>query len=277
MFQDITADNYEQLHGEAFQDFGFTEAFVAVSGLEPASARWDEMSLPGTSLLEIGPGTGHTLAAAHRAGRSVTAVESSAVHRTFIKETWGIDAVYPDFSALPRDRLFDAVLAINVIEHVYDVTGFLSAITKVLAPNGVFFMSTANAESLEASLLRTWWAMCKPPDHVSLPSPKGIARAAHAVGLRAERVWSTETPFEFPISTVVAARDWTRARRGRSIAAHDASSAEDSAGSLDAASKARLTRFMSGSARFDPTSRLLGALGRAGSVKARLRPDNSRA
>src|SRR5258708_12009452 len=91
VFQDITADNYEQLHGEAFQDFGFTEAFVAVSGLEPASARWDEMSLPGTSLLEIGPGTGNTLAAAPTAGRSVHPVDTAPVPPPFTHDTPDLD------------------------------------------------------------------------------------------------------------------------------------------------------------------------------------------
>jgi hypothetical protein len=38
-------------------------------------------------------------------------------------------------------------------------------------------------------------------------------------------------------------------------------------------SQARLARFYSMGERFDPTSRLLGALGRAATVKARLRLD----
>ena len=83
------ADKFEQLHGEAHQDTRFVDATVAAVGLEPASARWDKLSLPGRSLLEIGPGTGHLLAAAHKAGRSVAAVESSKVHRTFINDDVG--------------------------------------------------------------------------------------------------------------------------------------------------------------------------------------------
>jgi SAM-dependent methyltransferase len=272
VFQDITADKFQQFHGEAFQDHGFADAVVASCGLEPATALWNQLALPGRSLLEIGPGTGHTLAAAHRAGRTVTAVEASEVHRTFIRETWGIDSVYSDISAIPQGRTYDAVFSINVIEHVYDVASFLRSIANVLAPGGVCFISTANAASLEASLLRTRWPQCKPPDHVSFPSPKGMAAAARSIGLRAERVWSAEQPFEFAISTLVAARDWRRERQGRSGATNQASLDWSPAGSLDAASRRRLARFAMVSSRFDPTSRLLGALGCAGSVKARLRP-----
>jgi SAM-dependent methyltransferase len=273
VFRDITADKFEQLHGEAFQDTHFVDSHVAASGLEPASTRWDELSLPGTSLLEIGPGTGHLLAAAHKAGRSVTAVESSEVHRAFIRETWGIHSLYPDIAAVPDNLLFDAVVAINVLEHVYDITSFLRSITKMLAPNGVLFVSTVNAASLEAALLGTWWSMCKEHDHVSFPSPDGMARAAQAADLRTDRVWSGELPFELLISMLVSARDWNRARRGPSVAASNGHLAGSPAEGVDAASKARLARLYSIGAHLDPTSRLLGALGRAATVKARLRSD----
>ena len=271
VFLDITAEKFAQLHGEAFQDTRFVDSHIATSGLEPRSVLWDELALPGTSLLEIGPGSGHLLSAAYKAGRSVTAVESSEVHRTFIRETWGIHSLYPDITAVPHGASFDVVVAINVLEHVYDIASFLRSIAEVLAPNGVLFVSTVNAASLEAALLRSWWSMCKERDHVSFPSPDGMARAAQATGLRAERVWSTELPFELPVSALVAARDWARARRGPSIAASDGNLAGSSGERVDTASKARLARFYSISGQFDPTSRLFGAMGRAATVKARLR------
>ncbi len=273
--RDITVKKFAQLHSEAFQDTRFVDSHIAASGFEPKSALWDELALPGTSLLEIGPGTGHLLAAAHKAGRSVTAIESSEVHRAFIRETWGIRSLYPDIATVPSGVSFDAVVAINVLEHVYDIASFLRSIAEVLAPNGVLFVSTVNASSLEAVLLRSWWSMCKEHDHVSFPSPDGMARAAQATGLRAERVWSTELPFELPVSALVAARDWARARRRPSIAASDGHLAESPAECVDTASKARLARFYSISGQLDPTSRLLGALGRAATVKARLRLDET--
>jgi 2-polyprenyl-3-methyl-5-hydroxy-6-metoxy-1,4-benzoquinol methylase len=272
VFRDITVNKFEQLHGEAWQDTRFVDSTVAARGLEPASTRWNEFSLPGSSLLEIGPGAGHLLAAAHKAGRSVAAVESSEVHREFIRETWGIHSLYPDIASVPDGLSFDAVVAINVLEHVYDIIEFLRSITRVLAPNGVLFVSTVNAVSVEATLLRSWWSMCKEHDHVSFPSPDGMARAAKAVDLRTEQVWSTELPFELPVSALVAARDWTRARRGPSTTASNGHLAGTAVEGVDAASKSRLARFYSVSAYFDPTSRLLAALGRAATVKARLRP-----
>jgi SAM-dependent methyltransferase len=272
VFRDITVDKFEHLHGEAFQDAYFVTSSVAARGLEPAMALWDKLSLDGPSVLEIGPGSGHLLAAAHKAGRSVTAVESSEVHRAFIRETWGINSLYPGLAAVPLGLAFDVVVAINVLEHVYDISSFLRSATERLAPGGVLFMSTVNASSLEAMLLRHWWSMCKEHDHVSFPSPVGMARVAKAIGLRTERIWSTELPFELPISALVAVRDWSSARRGPSISSNEDKLAGNPADCVTTTSKARLARFYAMSAHFDPTSRLLGAVGRAATVKARLRP-----
>ena len=176
----------------------------------------------------------------------------------------------PTLPPFRHGLFFDSIVAINVLEHVYDITSFLGSITKLLAPNGVLFVSTVNAVSFEATLLRGWWSMCKEHDHVSFPSPDGIAQACQTVNLRTERIWSSELPFELPVSALVAARDWTRARRSPSSATSDNPMAGSHAESVDAAAKSRLARFYSISAPFDPTSRLLGGLGRAATVKARL-------
>jgi len=274
IFQDITAEEFERLHGEAFQTHAFVNSVVAMSGVDPARARWAELSLPGTSLLEVGPGSGHLLAAARDAGRTVAAIETSEVNRNFIRKTWGIEALYADIEDVPDDLSFDAIVMINVLEHVYDVTGFLDATSKLLSKAGVIFISTVNGISLEAAALGRWWAMCKEHDHVSFPSPEGLSRVALSADLRPERIWTGELPFEFPISVLVAARDWVRARHHLGADSSHSHAAEDLPCAADLSTKARLARFYSASTRFDPTSRLLAALGRAATVKARLyRPD----
>lgn len=225
-------------------------------------------------MLEIGPGSGHLLAAAQQAGCSVEAVESSKVHQNYIRDVWGIKSLYSTIDEVPGDRAYDAIVAINVFEHVYDIADFLCFIRKALAPGGTFFLSTPNGLSLEAAVLGRWWPMCKVHDHVSFPSPVGLRMAAQASDLRVERVWSTELPFEFPVSALAALRDRARARRGGQEANGDhlvqAPAGPSDVGSIDPAARPALARFYSAAGPFDPTSRLLGMLGRAASVKARL-------
>jgi 2-polyprenyl-6-hydroxyphenyl methylase/3-demethylubiquinone-9 3-methyltransferase len=237
---------------------------------------WDLLALPGSAVLEIGPGSGHLLAAAKQAGCSVTAVESSKVHRDFIRGCWGISSVYASMDEIPGARAFDTVVAINVFEHIYDIAAFLRAVRQVLAPGGTCYLSTPNAVSLEAAALRTWWSMCKVHDHVSFPSPAGLATATLESGLRVGRIWSTGLPFEFPVSALTAARDLAVARRGTGKHAERAHRAPTGTGTTAAeggsrlSGKAALAGFYSAAALFDPGYRVLGALGRAGSLKAQL-------
>ena len=266
IFRNITLARSQQIHDEAFQDSAFIDSVLAFAGEQPLLARWDLLALPGGSVLEIGPGSGHLLAAARQAGCSVEAVESSAVHRDYIRDAWGIDSVYATIDEIPADHAFDTIVAINVFEHFYDITAFLRAVRKVLAPGGTFFISTSNAISLEATVLGTWWSMCKVHDHFSFPSSAGLAAAARESGLQVERIWSAGLPFEFPVSALIAARDRVRARRGVGLSM----AGQVPEGSASPAARTALRRFYSIAAPFDPTYRVIGALGRAGSVKARL-------
>jgi 2-polyprenyl-3-methyl-5-hydroxy-6-metoxy-1,4-benzoquinol methylase len=265
--RDITPARYQQIHDEAFQDSTFIDSIRAVAGQQPQRARWDSLALPRGSVLEIGPGSGHLLAAAKQAGCSVEAVESSAVHRDYIQDAWGIDSVYATMDEIPADRTFDTIVAINVFEHIYDIANFLSAVRKVLVPGGTLFISTPNAVSLEAVVLGTWWSMCKVHDHVSFPSSAGLATAARESGLRVGRIWSAGLPFEFPVSALIAARDRVRARRG--IGLSPVAQAPDG-GSANLSATAALGRFYSIAAPFDLPSRVISALGLAGTIKARL-------
>lgn len=86
----------------------------------------------------------------------MTAVETSEINRNFIHKNWGIDSLYADLSDIPARLSFDAVVAINVLEHVYDIANFLASLSKMLAKNGTLFISTSNASSLEAAMLRGW-------------------------------------------------------------------------------------------------------------------------
>lgn len=280
VFRDITPARFQQIHDEAFQDSTHIDSVLALAGDQPLRSVWDLLSLPGGSVLEIGPGSGHLLAAARQAGCTVEAVESSAVHREYIASAWGIDSVYAAMDEIPAGRTFETVLAINVFEHVYDIAAFLCAVRKVLAPGGTFFLSTPNASSLEVTVLRTWWSMCKVHDHVTFPSAAGLAVAARESGLRVGRIWSAGLPFEFPVSALVAARDRVRAGRGLARPGPTAEPAQaqpgapagatPEGGGAGPAAKAALARFYSMAAPLDPAYRVLGALGRAGCVKARL-------
>ena len=264
IFEDVDVHIFEEIHQQALGDTGFLEDIVEALGTEPDTRTWLEFEhlLPGERILEIGPGTGHLLAAARSHGRDVSAVEHSEAHRNFISTHWGIESVYASLEELPPEARFDSIVGVNVLEHIYEVLPALRQFPSLLTPGGRVLISTVNAEAIVLSVVGTMWSMFKPADHVSFPTRAGLIKAARTAGLAPLRVWSSELPFETPVSLVVAARDFISERR-----APEPSSPSGEAG----ASGRRLARWLYSHARaIDPTSRLLGRIGRAGTIKALL-------
>lgn len=212
-------------------------------------------------MLEIGPGGGHALAAARDEGRSVAGVEHSSAHRSAIQAKWGIRC-FNDLHDIALSEKFDFVWAINVIEHVYNIDDFLSSVQRILAPHGSFFLSSVNARSWEAFFVKQWWAMFKEHDHVSFPSPRGIASALDRARLTPTRIWTSELPLEFPITLAVSARDRLAERRSGKTSTAPSSSASE------AETSAKLARFYATMRPFDPTSRVARLAGMAATVKA---------
>jgi SAM-dependent methyltransferase len=247
------------------------ETSLAFTGQRPLRELWGLLARRGSSVLQIGPASGHLLAAARQAGCLVEAVEPSKARRDLMRDLWNIDAIYPSLDAVPAGRAYDTVVAVNALELVYDIGAFLGAVRELLAPGGTCYLSSPNAVSLEASVLGTWWPACKGHDQVSLPSPAGMATAAVESGLRVERIWSTGLPLEFPVSALTAARDRARAWRGREGGQRATRTADrPAAGIIAPAGNAALTNLYTLASVFDPGYRVLGAAGRAASLKARL-------
>lgn len=276
IFRDITPERFQEIHDEQFQETTTIDSTLAFAGYRPMRDLWDLLAVPGNSVLQIGPGSGHLLAAARRAGCSVTAVEPSKPQRDFIRDVWSMDAVYPSMEEIPAGRTFDTIVAVNVFQHVYDIGATLRTVRQLLAPGGTSYLSMPNANSVEAAVLRTWWSMCKVNDHVSFPSKAGLATAALESGLRVGRIWSTELPLEFPLSALTGARDRILVRHpvGGRPAASAAARARENGGTNPAGvgggRKAALNNLYSVASLFDPGYRVLGAIGRAGSLQATL-------
>ncbi|WP_157490991.1 MULTISPECIES: class I SAM-dependent methyltransferase [Protofrankia] len=247
---------------------------VEVSGNQPRAELWRTIGLAGSTVLEIGPGSGHLLAAARDAGRQVWGVETNPAHRAHIASAWGIRTVHPALSDLPPGQTFDAIVAINVLEHIHDIQGFLQALRTRLSPNGAIFISTPNSSCIVPRVVGPWWSMFKEVDHVAFPSAVGMSAVAAAAGLAVGRVWTSELPLETPIGFAVAARDYLRRRR-QGAHHRDASPGRPPAAGPPAVRSAhqladrgvvgRVNRFKPG---WEPSARLMAWLGRAATIKA---------
>lgn len=275
---DIDRAGFDSLHDHAFTGEEFVQKAALAHGAEPDRRLWNEVAalLPEGDVLEIGAGSGHALAAAKEAGRRVAAVETSAVHRDYIRQTWGIDDVYATVDELPAERRFPAIFLVNVLEHVYDIEQLLTKLRAHLAPGGAIFISTVNANCVVARLGGTSWSMFKTSDHVSFPSAEGLRRAAVATGLSPRRIWFGELPLETPIGFAVAARDYVRERvlkHQADVRMHDTNIAPSKQSQGDER-KQRATRVANGLMKLarnrDITAPIAARLGVAATVKALL-------
>lgn len=101
--------------------------------------------LPGTTLLDIGCGNGALTASLASRGAAVTGMDLSdsgiALARAAHPDVrFEVGSVYDDLRA--RFGTFDSVVALEVIEHLYDPRTFLRRAFEALRPGGTLVLST---------------------------------------------------------------------------------------------------------------------------------------
>jgi 2-polyprenyl-6-hydroxyphenyl methylase/3-demethylubiquinone-9 3-methyltransferase len=104
----------------------------------------------GLTLLDIGCGGGLVAEPLTRLGFSVTGIDAgedaigtASVHAERMGLSIAYEAVTPEQLAA-RGIRFDAVLAMEVIEHVDDVDTFMNAAAALLSPGGILIAATLN-------------------------------------------------------------------------------------------------------------------------------------
>ena len=147
-----------------------------VSGLVPLS--------PTTRWLDLGCGAGGLVR--HLRSRGLDGVVGT-------DDGWGAElARAAGLPILDSEQLderagtFDVVTSIEVIEHVVDPLPFLRRVARLLAPGGVFVLTTGNVERVRGELAS--WSYVNPDVHVTFLGPAALTRAYEQVGLRPETV-----------------------------------------------------------------------------------------
>ena len=170
--------------------------------------RWIEQRLghalpgQGRSVLDLGCGAGLASEALAAGGYDVLGVDASSeaiaaaeAHR-LVTKTLPSNAgslAYRCGSAetlAAEDRRFDAVIALEIIEHVSDPAEFIRLLARLLAPGGVIVVSTLNRtwRSLAAAKFGAEYVLGLLPigthDWRKFVTPAELARHAGASGLR---------------------------------------------------------------------------------------------
>lgn len=116
------------------------------------------MPFEGLSILDIGCGGGLVCEPLTRLGASVTGIDGSDSTIEVAKAHAalnGLDIRYLKITAediLQENKMYDVVLALEIVEHVADVSLFVQSCVKLLKPGGLIIFSTLN-RTLKSYLL----------------------------------------------------------------------------------------------------------------------------
>lgn len=96
-----------------------------------------------------------------------------------LAQSRGVSVIGNDFYQLAQlNRKFDAVVAIDVIEHHSDPRCFLQSLEKITKKGGVVIIATGNTDSPSWRFMKSRYWYCTIAEHISFINPKWCAKVS---------------------------------------------------------------------------------------------------
>jgi SAM-dependent methyltransferase len=89
-------------------------------------------------------------------------------------------------SVLAQFGMIDAIVLLDVIEHLPDPRSTLALCRQHLNPGGVIVITTGDFASFYARLAGRNWRLMTPPQHLWFFTPRSIRRLSHSLGFKLE-------------------------------------------------------------------------------------------
>jgi 2-polyprenyl-3-methyl-5-hydroxy-6-metoxy-1,4-benzoquinol methylase len=166
-------------------DDGYVESSEARSLQMRWMLDWVRERLAVRSLLDVGCAAGLLLEEARARGIEATGIEPSAalVEQARARGMHVVHGILPN--AELKERKYDLVALMDVIEHVSDPVGLLRDSAALMQPRGALLVVTPDIGSVTAKLLgQRWWHLRVA--HVCYFNRRTLEAAAAAAGLRVE-------------------------------------------------------------------------------------------
>jgi SAM-dependent methyltransferase len=183
---------YENYYNQA----SFTLLPAAAESLERLVEAFERFRVHGR-ILDVGYGEGGLLTIAGRRGWSCYGSDLSPQALEYGKaQGWTVGASLDDDTQFPTNG-FDIVTMIEFIEHVPHPGEFLDSAARLLRSEGLLYLTTPNARSLNSRLLGCEWSVFSPPEHLIVWSAAGVRSALRRSGFEPFRIRTTGlNPYE---------------------------------------------------------------------------------
>ena len=117
-------------------------------------------------LLDFGSGTGKFVEELLHYKVDANGLEFSSSARSYCMENRGFGLLSPDNSI--KKNSFSIITMFEVIEHIKDLKKTLDEVYRILAPSGLFIITTPNRNSFKAKMMNGEWKEAKKKFHLSL-------------------------------------------------------------------------------------------------------------
>lgn len=155
--------NIEQGYSDAKDPLYLAQSSERVCAHKRVLSQILPFAAAGSRLLDIGCSYGILLQLAKERGLDVYGIELSRDACEYCKNSLGLNVFCGkiDEANFPP-AYFDAITAIDVIEHLDDPAGFVSKLNELLKPGGILYLVTPDRGSFSAKLLGyRWWSYRK--------------------------------------------------------------------------------------------------------------------
>jgi SAM-dependent methyltransferase len=142
----------------------------------------ERLDPPGRRILDVGAAYGLLLRAARDSGWEPYGVEIAEDCAREATRISGAPVVAGNFADVALDGPFDAIVMLDVVEHLRDPMAGLRRAFELLSPRGILLIETNDIDSPWARLLGNRWWFLDPPQHLFYFSLSGLKELLREAG-----------------------------------------------------------------------------------------------
>ena len=201
-FKTIYPSNY---HAFDFSEKDFGLIYKIRSRLEAKRVlSWCENLPAAARILDVGCGDGFHLELLRKYGSKTWRLEGVDIDKRAVemanKRSLKVHHGTIDKLNLP-ENFYDFAIMVQTIEHVEKPDAVLSAVKKVLKPDGKLVVVTDNTDSIDFRLFKeSHWGGYHFPRHWNLFNQKSLGKLAEKVGFKTEKITTQVSPVNWVYS-----------------------------------------------------------------------------